>query len=284
VNHGNAGPRGILGIRFGPLDARRATIDPGSTLRVGRTAPAALTVPHDRRMSGVHFELRWDGARGHLRELPGAGGTWVAGRRLDEGVVAAGGWIRAGDTLFTLHAEGATVQPSAPDPPEAAAAKDVALAALQAEPDPLYAVLDAARDARVLAILRESVEEHRSLFDGARGAVLSEAAPYLVRLPSGPAGSASLLSRLVREGWGRSWGIYLTSRRPFAEVRSHLRRIQMVQMEGRPRPVYFRFYDPRALRDVMPLCTPRQAAEMFAAVRAFSLEGARGEVLRFPAR
>lgn len=271
-------PRAILRIRFGPLDARRALIAPGAALRVGRTAPAALVVPHDRQMSGLHFEVTWDGAHARLRDLASAHGTWLDGRRVSEGDLGEGAFLRAGDTLFSFHVEGATEGATPPgheghegsDP-----RKDRAIEALRAEPDPLFAVLDAARDPRVLGILRESVEEHRSLYDGARGAHLAEAAPYLVRLPA----DGALLGRLVREGWEKSWGIYLSSRRPFDEVRRHLRRLLMVEVEGLARPAYFRFYDPRVLRSVAPLCTARQTAELFGDVRRFVVEGPRGEVV-----
>jgi hypothetical protein len=57
-----------------------------------------------------------------------------------------------------------------------------------------------------------------------------------------------------------------------------------VEPEGRrPQRVYFRFYDPRVLRDFLPTCNMRQAPEMFGGIGSFWLEGERGEVLRFGA-
>lgn len=74
-----------------------------------------------------------------------------------------------------------------------------ALTLLRAEADkaPLFALLDAARDRRILELCRESVEEHRSLYDGLEGEKLAEAAPYLVAFEPG----SRLLEALVREGW-----------------------------------------------------------------------------------
>jgi len=273
----SASARAIVGIRFGPLHGRRTVVEPGGSLRVGRTLPAALRAPYDRRMSGVHFELEWDGARGHLRDLSSANGTWLMGRRVSEGEVASGASIRAGDTLFELHAEAATARALPPDSPALAARKTTALSALRAETEPLFAVLDAARDPRVRVLLQESVEEHRSLYEGTKGHLLAEVAPYLVQLPPG----AALLERLVREGWEESWGFYLTSRRPFEEVRRHLRRILMVRVEGSARPVYFRFYDPRALRLVLPTCSARQKAELLTDLRGILVEGEHGDVQRW---
>jgi hypothetical protein len=54
----------------------------------------------------------------------------------------------------------------------------------------------------------------------------------------------------------------------------------MATVEGEVRPRYFRFYDPRVLRAVLPLCSARQAVEMFGDVRCFLMEGVGGEVLR----
>ena len=71
----------------------------------------------------------------------------------------------------------------------------VALDALIELDRPLYAVLDAARDDRVLTVVRESVEEYRSLYEGIEGEALAHVAPYLVSPPKG--------SRLLRRRFAR---------------------------------------------------------------------------------
>src|SRR5205823_4716059 len=50
---------------------------------------------------------------------------------------------------------------------------------------PLFAVLDAARDEQVLELLRSSGDEFQSLYEGAPAEELETVAPYLVRLPPG---------------------------------------------------------------------------------------------------
>lgn len=57
---------------------------------------------------------------------------------------------------------------------------DDALEALRAEAakDSLYAIVDTARDDRILELLREHVEPHKSLYEGAEGESLDEVAPY----------------------------------------------------------------------------------------------------------
>lgn len=267
----------ILEVQWGPLASQRAVLAPGKSVRVGRTNLADFVVSHDRQMSSRHFELSWDGSRCHLRDLGSDVGTWLDGQPVREGDAKHASWIRAGDTVFMISFEGATVHPSPADPPEVASRKENALAALRAEAAPLFAVLDGARTTRIRELLRESVDEHRSLYEGVMGDALGDVAPYLVRLSK----DGALLSRLVAEGWGQSWGVYLTSARPLAEVRRHLRRLLMVEAEGEKERLYFRFYDPRVLRRFLPKSNVRQRAEMFGAViQGFLMEGEQGELVR----
>ena len=150
-----------------------------------------------------------------------------------------------------------------------------ALAVLQETANqPLYAVLDTARDRRILELLRESVEEHHSLYDGIEGETMAHVAPYLVRLE----GDSRLLAALTREGWGRRWGSYLTSAQPLKSVRRHLRRYLMVERDADRERVYFRFYDPAVLRVFLPTTTVLQRAELFGALDQFLFEGEQGEV------
>jgi len=154
---------------------------------------------------------------------------------------------------------------------------DLVIRELRAEPEPLYAILDAARDPLVLALLLESEEKHQSLYEGAKGDRLVASAPYLVALPR----ESSFLDALIEEGWGSSWGVYLTCDQPFDEVRKHLRRFLMVELDAR-KPVYFRYYDPRVLRVFLPSCTPQEAAEFFGPIGAFAMESEDSQsLLRF---
>jgi hypothetical protein len=137
-------------------------------------------------------------------------------------------------------------------------------------------VLDAAQDKRILQILRAAVEESRSLYEGNEADELAEVAPYLVALP----GQSRLLPRLIEEGWGQSWGIYLSSRRPFKEVRRHLRRLLLVRVKETGRPLYFRFYDPKVLDLVLPIFTARQHQLLFGDIDAFVYEAANAAVRR----
>jgi hypothetical protein len=125
--------------------------------------------------------------------------------------------------------------------------------------------------------VRDTEVPYQSLYEGMQAQVLSEEAPYLVELGK----DAWFDERLVRRGWGRSWGVYLSSKEPFREVRRHLRQFLFVKDEAE-RELYFRFYDPRVLRVFLPTCKARQVQALFAAVEAFSMEDEEGrQLLRF---
>jgi len=70
---------------------------------------------------------------------------------------------------------------------------------------PIYALLDSARDPRILPLLRSSDCEFKILYNGTMAESMSEYAPYLVSLPPG----TPLLAKLLDEGWGQSWGYFL---------------------------------------------------------------------------
>lgn len=140
---------------------------------------------------------------------------------------------------------------------------------LTAGPDPLYAVLDAARDLRALNWLKESREEFQSLYDGKSAVDLEMFAPYLVRFSE----ASLVLRKLLGEAWGESWGVYLTCSKSLPDLRKHLRHFLMVELEGQGgKSFYFRYYDPRVLRAYLPTCTLQETKEFFGPIGSFFLE------------
>lgn len=249
----------IVEVLWGPAQGQKAVVPAGGRLGVGRGESAGLRLPHDERLAPLHFELAWDGRRAGVRSLV-SDPTCLDGQPVREGDSGHGGWIRAGMSDFALAIERHTAPDPAPDPAVVAAAEPV-VAALQAQPGRLFAVLDAARAERIRVLLRESPARHRSLYDGWQGDALAEGAPYLVDLgPPHP----ELVRDLVVEGWEAHWGVFLSapSGRDFDAVRRHLRKFLMVEL--RREKVYFRYYDPRVLRTFVPTCTPAERREFLA--------------------
>jgi hypothetical protein len=140
---------------------------------------------------------------------------------------------------------------------------------LTSTPEPLFAVLDAARDLAALNWTKESGEQYQSLYDGESATNLEMFAPYLVQFSK----QTPLLRNLVAKAWGKSWGIYLTCAASFSDLRKHFRQFLMVQIEGEgEKTFYFRFYDPRILRVYLPTCTPQEVRQFFGPIGTFLLE------------
>ncbi|MEZ4296234.1 MAG: DUF4123 domain-containing protein [Polyangiaceae bacterium] len=193
-------------------DSQRFTLAAGG----GRTALSDFVVLGDEQLSGAHFEITWDGQGASVRDLGSATGTLVEGRRAEVAEVRHGGWIRAGNTDFRAYVEGfsggraraggvsgAGGAAGSGGAAGAGGAAGVLRRLLSREGERAFAVVDAARSPRALELLKESVDAHTSLFDGAPGEALSRVAPYLVELAPE---RSMLLERLAGEGWGAELG------------------------------------------------------------------------------
>ena len=273
------GRRVIVEVRYGPAAAQKGVIEPGGALRVGRSETAGIAIPSDEHLSAEHFEIAWDGVTCSLADLGSINGTLLSGERVTQVKLAHGDWVRAGGTDFSVYFEARTPPQPAQLSTLPLGMREQALAELRdaMKEAPLYAIMDAARSERIPILLKESVDEVRSLYDGVTADTLAHVAPYLVRLRE----DSGLLSRLVLEGWGSAWGVYFTSRRRLKDLRAQFRKIVMVMMEeGDPEPVYFRFYDPRVMEAFLPLCTPRQEDDIFGEVDRFYFEDSDGRLVR----
>lgn len=295
------GARCIVELRWGRLAGTKAIVRRGEALRVGRSERADLSLPYDQTLSEAHFELFWDGEVCRLRDLNSEGGTLLGGIPVEEGEVPHGGWIRGGETDFLVYIEGHSPPPDEGDEGDdddddeiarearaevrasRAARREKASRALsllrdEASRGPLYAVVDAARDDRILVLLRESVEVHRSLYEGVGAEKFEAVAPYVV----GPMdASSALLDRLILEGWGRRWGIFCTSVEPPRDVLRNFMRLLMVEVEGGGERGYFRFFDPEVLEPFTRACTEAQREQLLTGFGRIWMESEQG-IVAFP--
>jgi len=300
----------ILEAIEGPAKGRQFHLRVGRVYQVGRMEQAEIVMAEDQAISWRHLELEFDGQTCFLRDLGSTNGTRVNDKKVTEAVLHDGDRLRAGDTVFLVRIE--TAEPvETREPvilatgPSAGAlgggapaaggqtmrlafqvvqsaervsvrqgSKEPLLQFLCEQAAPLYAVLDAARDDRILSFILSSSEQFQSLYEGEEGHELAFVAPYLVRLPP----DSLLLEVLLRDGWGESWGVYLTCDEPFLAVRRHLRHFLLVKLDD-GREVYFRFYDPRVLRVFLPTCTNGEAAEFFGPLESYLMETEDPEVL-----
>jgi len=263
----------MLEVQSGASAGRKITLESGRSVRIGRTSLADVAFPGDPRMSGVHFVLECGDDGCVLRDAGSTNGTMVNGRRVDSAVLVQGDMVTAGETTFFVHA----VKGEAPAPvvaaPKEAKPQDPLTRMLRNDFQPLYAILDAAREPSVLKVLIESGAMRQSLFEGVAGAHLAHFAPYLVALPA----DAPLIEALAKQAWGKSWGIFVASEFAFDDLRGHCRNLLTVRTpDGQ---AYFRFYDPRVLRIFLPTCLPEEVNALFGPVKYYLMEDEEPDVL-----
>ena len=134
---------------------------------------------------------------------------------------------------------------------------------------PAYAILDGAQNQTLVGALHaDGAPPWRCLFTGTLEPDMAVVAPYLVELEQ----SSAFTRRLLGEGWGQNWGVFLTSHLALPALWRHVR--TQVHVYGpQLEPLFFRFYDPRVLRSYLPTCTPAQLAEFFGPVDFYIAEG-----------
>lgn len=261
-----------LEVMSGPSSGKVINLEPNHVTWFGRTKRSEIPFPNDAYMSSVHFAIEVDAGGCYVCDSDSRNGTFVNGRRVSVAQLNHGDQIIAGRTAFAVRIEGdepsellAPAQTRKTGPTQAALDRLIAL--FSGELQPLFVLLDAARDPRILEVLAGSKEQYESLLERPEDCALGHYAPYLARMPEG----SSLLETLVRQGWGNSWGVYLKSKRSLKEVRNHIRRFLKVRLT-QGRETYFRYYDPRVLRLFLPTCTPHEITMFFGPVACFMME------------
>ncbi len=133
---------------------------------------------------------------------------------------------------------------------------------------PAYVILDGAQNPTLLdALHADNSPPWRCLFTGQLEPDMAIVAPYLVELEQ----SSAFTRRLLAEGWGRNWGVYLTSQLALPALWRNVR--QQVHVYGpNLESLFFRFYDPRVMRNYLPTCSQQQLAEFFGPVDFYIAE------------
>ena len=298
--------RAIVEILSGSQTGRKLEVFPGRPLRFGRTNKSDLALGDDSYLSSVHFQLDSDGDKCVLLDLGSSNGTYLNGTRVSQATLQHGDSIAAGQTnfLFHLHRD---AEPPAPSPgamttrissfvrvplPEPSSQQVVAAAArpatatvnlrtdppplappqeklaklLRSEPHSLYALLDGARDRAIGTYLASSGAAFQWIW-GADANAAPEFSPCLVATQA----PAKLLEDLIRMGWSRYWGVYLTSDAPPETITAHLRRFLRLRTDD-GEAFHFRFHDPRILRALLPSSTPHEAEQLFGPVERYLME------------
>lgn len=137
------------------------------------------------------------------------------------------------------------------------------------EDDQVHAIVDGARDPRIVDLLLRTGLEYSCLFAGRMSPALRAAAPYIVHL----APDVNFTRQFFAQGWGNSWGVLTVAPADVTLplLRRHLRTLLRVQDEA-GRKLLFRFYDPRVLRVFLPTCTQEETLRVFGPIHAFVTE------------
>ena len=135
----------------------------------------------------------------------------------------------------------------------------------------VYAVLDGASVPELPQLLWDYAPEHVCLYSGDLEPDMAEVAPYLVKLDD----ASRFTVWTLEQGWGNHWGVFVIAPADVSlgEMRRHFRKFLMVR-DADGKPLYFRYYDPRVLRDFLPTCEAQELESVFGPVRSFVVEGA----------
>ncbi|MGH9665191.1 MAG: FHA domain-containing protein [Bryobacteraceae bacterium] len=297
--------RAIVEILSGLHTGRKLEVFPGRQIRFGRTGKSDLALTDDSYLSSVHFGLESDGEKCVLYDLGSSNGTFLNGTRVSQATLQHGDSISAGQTNFLMHlySDADSELPAAPPATQSApfvrvvlpepAAKTATIdihgdplplsvahqrlaRLLRAEERPLYALLDTARDRAISALLDSSGAPVLPVLEpGADGP--AGFAPCLICLQD----HSRLLEDLIRVGWSRHWGVYLTAMVPVERIREHL--IRFLRLHTEDGEIFcLRVPDPRILRVLLATSTPREAEQLFGPVASYMMEGPDpNTVLRF---
>lgn len=298
--------RAIFEVVEGPLAGRRIEIPPGQSIAFGRTTKSDIPIPGDGYMSGRHFEIQNSGALCTVRDLNSSNGTFVNGVRVAEQPLNALDLVAAGSSKFRLHVEAAeeidfsktSTIPAQPyfEPPVAIpkpppmppplppqggppvnpwqhfAPRDLAiLNSLFSGGEPVYAILDATKDMLVRAFVEACGEPSIPLTE-----TLIQNRPgigsYLLSVPPT---STKLLDVLVKDGWGKGWGVYCTSSAGMDALATHLRNtINVYTSTGLP--FQLRLQDPNLLRWFLHGLLPHEATSILGPISRFVVEASGG--------
>ena len=93
-----------LQVKSGPLAGQIVTARTGQSFVIGRTPERAqFAVPHDNRMSGVHFAVECDEKGSRVIDKGSSNGTFLNSARAKEATLANGDEIKSGQTVFVVR-------------------------------------------------------------------------------------------------------------------------------------------------------------------------------------
>ncbi len=249
-----------LEVTNGKYAASTLALEAGDVARVGRGAVAEMYLPDDFALAESHFILAFDGFSGKLIDSGSDKGTFLGSEKILVADIEQNSCVSAGETEFAVFLENDNSNSL-----ETPIKRLVEF--LQTQEKPLFCLLDAAREPKIISLLQQSNVKYQSLYQGETQEKLAHVAPYLVQFQD----NTAFLEKLLRNGWGKRWCSFFTSDESFANLRRHFRKFVFVKDE-RGETVYFRFYDPSILRTFLPACNAEELKQFFGNIERFLLE------------
>lgn len=132
-------------------------------------------------------------------------------------------------------------------------------------PSPLWALVDGVNWPEIQAVLAEYLPPHACLYTTTDPGT-QRTAPWLVRVEAG----TPMQSLFELQDPNNHGVIYFHSQRGLKQLRDHFRRYTLLMTPANPdMPVYFRFYDPRVLLDMMSALDEYKLAQFFVGIERF---------------
>lgn len=131
-----------------------------------------------------------------------------------------------------------------------------------------YAVIDCARDERLMALV-QACREHVCLLMGELSPALQAASPWLVKIHE----TDPLMGIWQTHGRGDHWGIMCETGMSLADLRRHFRRFLQAKLPDGTIAL-FRFYDPRVFNTYIRAALPEERAPWFNGVQQYAVEDA----------
>lgn len=139
-----------------------------------------------------------------------------------------------------------------------------------------YILLDAARMAGEIEKAKELNPEHICLYEGDSERFLGAVAPWLFEFEEG----TEFAAWITKAAHANSWGILIRTDAEPNELYLHLRKFLIVATED-GRELYFRYYDPRVLREFLPTCDKAQLRSFFGPIQAIIAEDENGLLVEY---
>lgn len=226
------------------------------------SGPAPLLVSPSEAAAAIY----WAAGLPRIRSLLAADPVYLDGVALAEAPLEDGATITWGTRWFRFSIARTAIDGTT-RPEESSSSWDDRVHDLVELPGRLYAVIDAARGDEVVSFLKRCGVPRRCLYEGWAGMLFGPAAPYLLRLRH----RGLALPMLLREGWGRSWGIFVKST---ASPEAVYRQLQVLLRQGAEvhGTVAFRFYDPRILHRLVEHEDPLRLSDLMGCIDHFAYE------------